>query len=68
MLSADERAEIFALILLTAETPWVLSKFHPSLHEWMDVHTVGRMYERTILSEPKFLGCIDNQIFLRWLG
>ena len=37
--------------------------FHSSLHEgWMNV--------RTILSEPKFLGYIDKQIFLlvvlRW--
>ena len=31
--------------------------FHSSLHE-------GWMYVRTILSEPKFLGYIDNQIFL----
>ena len=32
--------------------------------------TYVRTYARTILSEPKFLGCIDNQIFLpmvlRW--
>ena len=27
----------------------------------------GRTYERMILSEPKFLGCIDNRIFLPFL-
>ena len=32
------------------------AKFHPGVHEGVDV--------RTIFSELKFLGCIDNQIFL----
>ena len=31
------------------------AKFHPGLHE-------VRTHIRTILSEPKLLGCIDNQI------
>ena len=34
------------------------AKFHQ--HIWRG----GRTYLGTILSEPKFLGCIDNQIFL----
>ena len=36
------------------------SNFHPVLHEGVDVLT----FVGTICSEPKFLGCIDNQIFL----
>ena len=42
----------------TAEKRGVLEmqKFHPILHQAVDV--------RTILSEPKFLGYIDNQTFL----
>ena len=36
------------------------AKFHPSLHEGVDKRTDVQ----TIFSEPKFLGCIDNQIFL----
>ena len=36
-------------------------KFHPSLHEWVEL----LMDERTDdFLRPKFLGCIDNQIFL----
>ena len=36
-------------------------KFHSGLHiGW----TYVRTYVRTLLSEPKFLGCIDNPIFL----
>ena len=31
------------------------AKFHPGLHEWVDVGTYGRMYVRSILSEPIFL-------------
>ena len=50
-------------VRFTAETPECLryAKFHAGLHERVDVrtNTVG-----TILSEPKFLGCIDYQIFL----
>ena len=41
--------------------PWTPSKCtisHPLT--WIGERT----YVRTILSEPKFLGCIDNQIFL----
>ena len=34
---------------------------HPGLHEGVDVRTCS---VRTILPEPKFLGCIDHQIFL----
>ena len=30
----------------------------------MNGWTYGRTYVRMILSETKFLGCIDNQIFL----
>ena len=36
------------------------AKFHPGIHEGVDVRTDVR----TIFSELKFLGCIDNQIFL----
>ena len=36
-----------------------MRNFNPSLHERVDV--------RTILTEPKFLGCKDNQIFLLML-
>ena len=36
------------------------ANFHPVLHEGVDVLT----FVGTILSEPKSLGCIDNQIFL----
>ena len=46
----------------TAETLGLLKmqKFTPaSMKEWTYVNTV-----RTVLSEQKFLGCIDNQIFL----
>ena len=50
--------------LLSALTPkgagtWN-AKFHPSLQELVDKRTDVR----TIFSEPKFFGCIDNQIFL----
>ena len=37
-----------------------MRNFIPGLHEGVDVRT----YVRTIFSEPKFLECIDNQIFL----
>ena len=37
-----------------------MRNFIPGLHEGVDVRT----YVRTIFSEPKFLGCIDNQILL----
>ena len=36
------------------------AKFHPGVHEGVD----GRTDVRTTFSELKFLGCIDNQIFL----
>ena len=36
------------------------ANFHPVLHEGVDVLT----FVGTIFSEPKSLGCIDNQIFL----
>ena len=36
------------------------AKFHHGLLEWVDVC----MCAWTIFSEPKFFGCIDNQIFL----
>ena len=35
-------------------------QIHPVLHEGVDVLT----FVRTIFSEPKFLGCKDDQIFL----
>ena len=38
-----------------------MKKFLSGLHEGVNVRTYS---VRTILSEPKFLGCIDNQIFL----
>ena len=46
----------------TAETPgpWN-AKVYPGLHEEVDV---GTYLVRTIFSEPKFLGCINDQIFL----
>ena len=41
------------------------AKFHPGLHEgWTYVGTYAL---RSIFSEPKFLGCIDYQIFLPML-
>ena len=45
---------------------WVGAKFHPSLHEGVEVRTDRRWtyYIQMILSEPKFLGCIDKQIIL----
>ena len=47
----------------TAETRGVLEmqNFIPS---YMKGWTYVRTYGRTILSEPKCLGCIDNQTFL----
>ena len=38
-----------------------MKKFLSGLHEGVNVRTYS---VRTILSEPKFLGCIDIQIFL----
>ena len=55
--------------LLKSEWPCDLSpklvgasntNFHPVLHEGVDVLT----FVGTIFSEPKSLGCMDNQIFL----
>ena len=37
-----------------------MQNFIPGVHEGLDVRTDGQ----TIFSELKFLGCIDNQIFL----
>ena len=45
----------------TAETRGVLEmqNFSPAYKKGLDVQT----YVGAILSEPKFLGCIDNQLF-----
>ena len=43
-------------------------KFHLSLHEWANVRTYVSTDGRTITSQPKFLGCINNQIFLPYIG
>ena len=62
MLSFSNVVSNLVSMRFTAETLGLLKmqKFTPaSMKGWTYVNTV-----RTVLSEQKFLGCIDNQIFL----
>ena len=41
-----------------------MENFTPTYMKGLTYVRTTSVYVRTILSEPKFLGCIDNQIFL----